>query len=506
MNLPPEFTENMRKLFREFNENSQEFDEFIAAITTNVKYSGLRVNSLKIEPIKFVHRFNRLIDDLKLKPVEWCKTGFYYDSAARPAKNPLYHVGLYYLQEPSAMSAVEMLAPQPHEKILDLCAAPGGKSVQIAGYLQNTGLLVANDASASRNRALVKNLTLCGATNAVILKETPQRLAATFANFFDKILVDAPCSGEGMFRKDSAAISAWTANKPISCANMQAEILHYAAKMLKIGGKLLYSTCTFNKIENEEQISAFLAKNPNFAALDITKMGNIPENVKFANGLPPIQAAARLFPHKIKGEGHFLCLLQKLEKFPQEESAKMDNVDNFAKFSKSQASKKEQKSTKLAKFQNATNKPPKFFEEFCENNLKSPITGFFTNFGNSLFLTSQDLPNLAGLRVASNGWYLGELKKDRFEPSHAMALALSCENVLYKYDLTDDNCEMVNRYLKGESLVFNDDKLFFEEETQVFSHNSKQWLLLCFCGFPIGWGKLVNGRIKNKYPQGWVVA
>ncbi|MCL2016747.1 MAG: RsmF rRNA methyltransferase first C-terminal domain-containing protein [Defluviitaleaceae bacterium] len=515
MILPPEFTANMQKMFCENAENSengknseknpQELADFLAAITTNVKYSGLRVNPLKITPPDFVNQFSQIIGDLKLEPVKWCKTGFYYDSAVRPAKNPLYNAGLYYLQEPSAMSAVEILAPQPGEKVLDLCAAPGGKSVQIAGHLQNTGLLVANDASASRNRALVKNLTMCGATNAVILKESPRRLVAAFANFFDKILVDAPCSGEGMFRKDAAAIAAWTANKPNSCAVLQTEILHYAAQMLKIGGKMLYSTCTFNKTENEEQISAFLASHANFAAVDISKMGDISgvigENFVgafgFASGFPPLQAAVRLFPHKVKGEGHFLCLLTKVA----EDSAKIVvNAESSQKSHKTGKLNKSQKSQKSAKSQDIRNKPPAFFEDFCKINVKTPITGNFTLFGESLFLLPKDTPNLAGLRVASGGLYLGELKKDRFEPSHAMALALQCENVLCGYNLTNETCD---RYLKGETLEF-DIGNFANGEDFIAKKADKQWLLMCFCGFPVGWGKLVGGRVKNRYPQGWI--
>lgn len=456
--LPQEFTEKMRQLL------GSEAEELFESLQSGVKISGLRVNSLKIESQKLLDLL-----DMPLSPVPWCKTGFTYpsDIEKRPSKIPLYQAGLYYLQEPSAMAPVAVLDPKPGERVLDLCAAPGGKSVQIAGQLQGHGLLVSNDTSATRCRALVKNLTLSGATNAVVTTELPQRLAGRFPKFFDKILVDAPCSGEGMFRKDPDAVKAWTSNKPADCVAMQASILKYAAEMLKPGGRLMYSTCTFNPEENERTIANFLKSHSNFEVVPIQIAG-------FAKGRPgwidapkSLEGAARLWPHRLNGEGHFLCLME------QKGSVQKDS--NL---------------TKLGK-------PGKIFKEFCETHLNYVPDGFnfVTNTSKRgdglLFALPSDLPNLAGLRIARSGWFLGEIKKDRFEPSHAFALGLTMKDAKFVYNFplhSDENCQ---RYLRGESL-------------ELDIGENKVWVLVCVCGFPLGWGRLVNRRLKNKYPQGWV--
>ena len=411
-----EFINNMRGLLGE------EADAFFHALTEKPKTSGLRVNPLKADVSD--------LDDLSffpLSPIPWCPTGFYYpfsysdDTENRPSKHPFYHAGLYYLQEPSAMAPVEALAPQPGDRVLDLCAAPGGKSVQIAGHMQGHGVLVANDASATRSRALVKNLTLCGAKNAVILKETPERLVTRFRGFFDKILVDAPCSGEGMFRKDPAAIKSWTANKPEACVLLQKEILYHAAEMLIPGGTLVYSTCTFNRSENEGTINHFIKNHPEFE----------------------VESMERLWPHKIEGEGHFICKLQK-----------------------------------KAGSRGAV----------CPADTQRPTV---LNHADSLYVVPAGVPDLAGLRVARSGWYLGDLKKDRFEPSHALALSIARSRWRAVYDLTFEEC---SRYLRGESFYFDD-----------APYPNKSWVLMCISGHPLGWARLVNGRLKNKYPKGWMI-
>ncbi|MCL1844740.1 MAG: hypothetical protein FWF77_02440, partial [Defluviitaleaceae bacterium] len=239
--------------------------------------------------------------------VPWCKTGRYYTDE-RPAKTIAYHAGLFYIQEPSAMCPAEVLGAEPGQRVLDICAAPGGKSVQIAGKMRGEGLLVSNDASASRSRALVKNLERAGVTNAIVLIEQPRKLAARFPEFFDRILVDAPCSGEGMFRRDPDAIKAYTANKPETCAVVQSEILRHAAKMLAPGGRMVYSTCTFNRVENEDVIEAFLQKHPDFALVEIDHSA-----LGIQAGFDAEQKTARIWPHLSCGEGHFIALI---ERFP----------------------------------------------------------------------------------------------------------------------------------------------------------------------------------------------
>ncbi|MCL2399315.1 MAG: RsmF rRNA methyltransferase first C-terminal domain-containing protein [Defluviitaleaceae bacterium] len=469
--LPKPFVEKMHNLLKE------EAADFFDALTQESKVSGLRCNPLKVEPMTIRNRL-----DIPLTPVKWCKTGFYYPSniSNRPSKSPLYHAGLYYLQEPSAMSSVEILAPQPGDKVLDLCAAPGGKAVQIAGHLQNRGILVANDSSAARCRALVKNLAMCGVRNAIITTEQPRRLANRFVGYFDKILVDAPCSGEGMFRKDPDAIKGWSTNKPEKCVAMQREILHYATEMLKAGGRLLYSTCTFDPKENEGTIANFLRTHPEFEIVEIKDFE--PGRPDWVDEAPSeLTGAARLWPHRLEGEGHFLCLLEKRAAAYKETMVSQQFKKTGNKLSPSEH---------------------QLFEDFCQKELTLSSDYFSEgDFGNItsisgkrndsfLFALPKGMPDMSGLRMARSGWYLGDVKKDRFEPSHALAMGLinSDAQEIVNFCADDDNC---TGYLRGESLDLGE-----------FSHSPKEkaWVLVCVNGFPLGWARSVNGRLKNKYP------
>lgn len=234
-----------------------EYEDFLASFDRPL-CTGLRRNPLKTGFTGDLSRFS-------LSPVPWCPTGFYYDAVSRPGLSPYHAAGLYYLQEPSAMAPAELLDPQPGERVLDLCAAPGGKSTQLAGKLRGKGLLVCNEINAKRAKILSGNIERLGISNALVLNEHPKRLEERFAGYFDKILVDAPCSGEGMFRKEEAAVTDWTEDTNAICANRQLEILTSAAAMLRPGGRLVYSTCTFSPVENEGVISDFLWKNPDFS-------------------------------------------------------------------------------------------------------------------------------------------------------------------------------------------------------------------------------------------------
>jgi len=455
MTLPNAFAEKMRGLLGE-----GEAEEFFAALTESPRTSGLRCNALKIEP----QALAKLLD-IPLTPVAWCDLGFTYpsDTERRPSKNPLYHAGLYYLQEPSAMAPVVLLDPKPGERVLDLCAAPGGKAAQIAGALQGEGVLVANDASASRSRALVKNLCMCGVHNAVIMRETPERLAGRFGGYFDKILVDAPCSGEGMFRKDEGAVRAWDENKPEACVILQREILHHAARMVAPGGLIVYSTCTFDLRENEGQIADFLERCEDFHVEEIEH-----DKWGFARGFEPVPQAARLFPHKLNGEGHFVCLLRK----------KGSRDESLAAKSSAGAFWGRAHGFNL-------------FKEFCSEYLVNDFNEvILKQYGSALYDVPGGVPDLGGLRVARSGWHLGEIKKDRFEPSHALALGLSAVDCRMVYDFGLDECV---RYLRGESV----------DVGGVFG--GKAWVLVCFLGYPLGWARFVGGRLKNKYPSGWLV-
>ncbi|MCL2421328.1 MAG: RsmF rRNA methyltransferase first C-terminal domain-containing protein [Defluviitaleaceae bacterium] len=475
MILPEAFTEKMRSLL------GAEAEAFFDALAFETKASGLRCNILKTNPEEMA----KLLD-IPLTAVPWCGTGFTYPSDVhnRPSKNPLYQAGLYYLQEPSAMAPVVVLDPQPGDRVLDLCAAPGGKAVQIAGQLQGKGVLVANDTSATRSKALVKNLTLCGAKNAIVTTEQPQRLASRFEEYFDKILIDAPCSGEGMFRKDLDAIKGWTANKPEVCVAMQREILRYAAAMVKPGGRMVYSTCTFDPRENEGSIAEFLSCHPDFQLVTVRH-----QLLGFAKGRPDwvggpecISGAARLWPHLLNGEGHFLCVLEKKATSENKVSA-----NTMGRLSSS--------STALG-----------LFKEFCEDNLVADVDVCPANstiiankskrssFDKSpVFAVPNDLPDLAGLRIARSGWYLGDIKKDRFEPSHALALGLTVGEARFVHHFPSPDDADCARYLRGETIDVASDFV-------TAAKAEKPWVLICVADFPLGWARLVNGRLKNKNP------
>jgi len=299
-----------------------EFESFMASYDAPRLY-GLRSNSLKMAPARW-----RRQSPFRLRPVPWCETGSYYDGDDRPAKHPYYHAGLYYIQEPSAMAPVELLDVRPGHRVLDLCAAPGGKSTQIAAKLQGEGVLVTNDNAAERTKALAKNIELAGVRNAVVLNEEPASLAPVFARWFDRILIDAPCSGEGMFRKDESMIAAWERHSVERCSTMQRDILRHAAAMLAPGGVLVYSTCTFSPVENETQIAALLAEHPELEPVPVRLAPG------FAPGRPDWAGQAegrlvgeaeemdreegiasggmvRLWPHWLDGEGHFAAVIRR---------------------------------------------------------------------------------------------------------------------------------------------------------------------------------------------------
>ncbi|MCG8400811.1 MAG: NOL1/NOP2/sun family putative RNA methylase [Firmicutes bacterium] len=301
MKLPVEFTNKMEVLLER-----EEYKDFLKSYNME-RHHGLRVNTLKISVEDFLK-----IAPFELDPVPWTEDGFYYRKGENPGKHPYYYAGLYYIQEPSAMLPVRVLDAKPGEKVLDLCAAPGGKTVQIAAGMKGEGILVANDINSNRVKALVKNVELCGVRNVVVTKDSPQALSRNLKGFFDRILVDAPCSGEGMFRKDEDAVKSWQKFKCSDCAVLQRDMLKYADNMLKVGGYMVYSTCTFSPEENEMMISEFLERNENYEAVDIPGITGIERGrPEWADSNKELLKTARLWPHKIKGEGHFVALLRK---------------------------------------------------------------------------------------------------------------------------------------------------------------------------------------------------
>ena len=427
--LPEAFTRRMRTLL------GPEADAFFAS------YDRPRAVGLRFHPrrgpaeLPFVR-----------EPVPWARLGYYYDPSARPGLHPYHDAGVYYLQEPSAMAPAGLLDPQPGERVLDLCAAPGGKSTQIAGAMDGRGLLVCNEIHPGRARILSGNVERLGVANALVLNESPERLAERLPGFFDRVLVDAPCSGEGMFRKEDAALADWSEDTVAMCAARQKSILSEAAKLLRPGGRLVYSTCTFAPEENEGVIDAFLAGHPDFCPEPVTAPW-------FAPGLNGQPGTFRLWPHRLLGEGHFACVLRRTDgpapAKPRMQSA-MPAPAEFAEFSRT---------------------------------LPPLPEGGTVRFGQTLYLLPPEAPALDGLRVLRAGLELGQLKKGRFEPAHALALWLDSAENTVSYPAESPE---IARWLRGETLATD----------------QKGWVLVQTDGYGLGWGKASGGVLKNHYPKG----
>ena len=534
MRLPEEFTNRMRRIL------GQEYGAFEKSYEEKRKY-GLRVNTRKITPEEFEQ-----LAPFHLTQIPWIPGGYYYLEEDAPARHPFYHAGLYYLQEPSAMTPASVLGARPGERVLDLCAAPGGKATALGAALQDRGLLVANDISASRARALLKNIEVFGIPNSFVTNEVPARLEERFQAFFDRVLVDAPCSGEGMFRKDEGTIRAWYPEKPLECAKIQRDIILRAADMLRPGGRMLYSTCTFAVEENEEVIAWLLRKRPDMELLEIPfREGFAPgleQGLTFAGWtvsgeeIPSqreqiswhLSRCVRLWPHKTGGEGHFLALLQKKGEQglreawylsdrstgnDEEDRAEREAGDVRTDQSKEKRGRKRTKADRGG--QNGGQKNQKdslrggrrgsggagngkdsgqrrLLEEFLKD-VSCPMTPEQLEIRkDQVYYVFGLLPEVSGIPFLRNGLYLGELKKNRFEPSQSLAMALKKSEYAAVLDL-DFSDERVQRYLQGETI---------EVQAEETVRNSG-WQLVCVNGYPLGWGKLVNGLLKNKYHPGW---
>jgi 16S rRNA C967 or C1407 C5-methylase (RsmB/RsmF family)/NOL1/NOP2/fmu family ribosome biogenesis protein len=488
----------------------EQFPIFLASYREE-RALGLRRNPLKLSAAAFT-----AISPFQLEPVPWAEEGYYLNEGDRPGKHPYYHAGLYYIQEPSAMAPVELLDVRPGDKVLDLCGAPGGKTTQIAGKLQRQGVVVANDSHPDRVKAMVKNVELFGVTNAVVLNELPERLAGPFAEYFDKILVDAPCSGEGMFRKEPEMAKDWSPVEVCKYASMQIRILNSAAQMLKPGGRLVYSTCTFSAEENEATIARFLDEQPQFRVVPIKHVhvhGLAPgrpewlkqlecdgndatgETVTFSpEAAESTRGTARLWPHLLRGEGHFAAVLER-------ELA--DNAESLASRAQQQKSPEQAKREKWGNSTNLAKQPASLsseviVERFLEGQLKRTIGGSYVYKGDFVYRVPEHLPDLSGLKVARPGWFLGTVRKDRFEPSQALALGLEAEQSVRTIDFSVQSPDAI-RYLKGETLHLPDEALFRSDE----SVPAKGYTLVCIDGFPVGWAKWQHGMVKNEYPPGW---
>ena len=383
-------------------------------------------------------------------PVEWCQNGRYYKDDTRPGLSPLHFAGAYYIQEASAMAPATALNVQPGDRVLDLCAAPGGKSGQLAAALMGEGLLVSNEPEPSRVKILSATMERLGVANSIVVNSLPEKLSPVLPKFFDKILVDAPCSGEGMFRRDPATRAEWTPASPEGCASRQAFILDHAAKMLRPGGRMAYSTCTFNRAENEKTIKAFLERHPEFSPVSFS----LPGIGESENG------CLRLWPHRLRGEGHFLALMEK--------------SGEAGKSSAKAKSPKPDKEVQAAVSMLLDVAP----------GLKALLDrGEVVRAGEYLKLVPSGAPDLKGVKVIRQGLHLCRMGKNYVEPDHALAMALHPSDAALTREVTDEEALPL---LTGETLPCEE----------------RGWLMFTYKNMPLGWGKASGGVAKNHIPKG----
>lgn len=438
--LPVEFLERMKNIL------GDEYEAFLESYD-HEKYQALRVNTLKADKEELCRK-----GPFHLTPVPWTENGFYYESTDQPGKHPYHEAGAYYIQEPSAMLPATLLGACPGEKILDLCAAPGGKSTQIAAAMQGKGVLICNEIHPVRAKILSENIERMGIRNAMVTNEAPGKLSEIFQDYFDRIMVDAPCSGEGMFRKNEEACEQWSEENVRMCADRQDEILDCAAGMVRPGGRIVYSTCTFAPLEDEGSVERFLRRHSGFVLIkDI-----------------------RLWPHKVKGEGHYAAVLQR-------EGTVSEGYQCYGRNGVERGISANDKN-----FQKECGDYLAFEKEYLKVNLQKQLGGNYLKFGDQLYLCPPQMPSTKGLKVLRPGLHLGTMKKNRFEPSHALALALSPEDVVYSYDLGGESRE-ASGYLNGMTFP---------------AEGEKGWYLITVDGYSMGWGKLAGGIMKNHYPKG----
>ncbi len=475
MNLPIEFEKKMKAFL------GDEWDDFLYSYDNN-RFQALRFNTLKVQSHEEIMRILMVLEISSDKRVSWANEAYYFDENVRPGKHPYHEMGLYYIQEPSAMSAAALLAPKPGMRVLDLCAAPGGKSTQLATYLGDSGLLVSNEINTQRSRILSQNIERMGIKNAIVTNEDSFVLASHFPGFFNAIQVDAPCSGEGMFRKLPEAIEQWSMENVAICAARQKEILDNAAVMLKPGGTIVYSTCTFSKEENEDVIEYFLERHPDFT----------------------LEEMERFWPHKVDGEGHFVAKLVRRGSV-NELGADYDVCEDSCNKVEDTGLKADRKTKKNKNSKNRKNetKPAltkenmKLLSEFLDETISEDMAAWIKNsrlvmFGEQLYRLPDMEVDIKGLKVQRAGLHIGEFKKQRFEPSHSLALALKLSEAKNVVKLTWDDPQTTG-FFNGQSVMLSD------EQT---AECKKGWALVCVDGYPAGWGKVNGAQVKNHYPKG----
>ncbi len=519
--LPEVFKKRVMKMM------DNEYADFVKSLCIEPK-KALRLNPLKSREEDLEKT------DFSLQRIEWEENGYIYSDKDEPGKSSLHMAGMYYIQEPSAMAPVTYLNPQKGDRVLDLCAAPGGKSTQIAGKLGGEGILISNEINAKRAKILAENIERLGIRNAMVLNETPQHLSERFEGWFDKILVDAPCSGEGMFRKNAEAISEWSPENVELCADRQDEILDYAEKMLAPNGIIVYSTCTFAPDEDEGTIYRFLLRHRDYHLLDTHLYSGMDHGVKdfakwktsdestwtYTNKFEDEDIAdsltkcIRLWPHHLDGEGHFLAILKKNEVadngqkiaycfggfqkgFTIEKNEIAGTKDSFSRKSSSFESKnqkaKQKKNSKRTSPDNGRQLENAFkiYQDFANDTLTSKgiskLNGTFFLFGEQVYLAPDIMPSTTGLKVMRPGLHLGTLKKDRLEPSHALALYLDKDDVKRRAELPAGSNE-VNEYTTGLTININ--------------LKESGWCLITTNDFSLGWAKSDGKKLKNHYPKG----
>ncbi|MSS15422.1 RsmB/NOP family class I SAM-dependent RNA methyltransferase [Porcincola intestinalis] len=579
-NLPSVYLDDMKKIL------GSEYEAFLDSYSRPCR-KALRINTLKLgvrDAAAFAEEFGRETG-FHLTPVPWTQNGFYFEEEDQPSRHSFYSAGLYYLQEASAMAPAQILPVSPGETVLDLCAAPGGKATELGARLQGQGFLVANEISAPRARVLMKNLELFGIPNACVTNTEPARLLERCPAFFDRILVDAPCSGEGMFRKDTAVVQAWYPEKVLECARVQREIITCAADMLRPGGMMLYSTCTFAPQENELTILHLLKERPEMELMEIpydafrryfseglsleqlVRLGVLEAGTVGALDVD-LTKTCRLWPHKIEGEGHFCALLRKRKPGENEEmqeqqpgeavreagrahgagraekrggtyrvgrAGKTDRTyrtDRSGKAGRRGGSGNTSRAAGQEKLQPAETQ---MIQNFMAGYLEQPqpgrpsasettrsLAGLLREglqegrlevHDGQVYLMPAGVEWMPGIPTLRAGLYLGELKKNRFEPAQELAMVLPevpfpdrelqtdaaqplpveenlREDVEDHYVCLDPADDRLERYLHGETIP-------------VRQAGQNGWRLLCAGRYPIGWGKLVGGQLKNKFPAGW---
>lgn len=446
MELPKEFCSRMKTML------GNEYDSFINSYNTSNE-RGIRINSMKCENMQKIANELSLYDK-----VDWCRSGWYADGSVS-GNHPYHAAGIIYFQEPSAMCAAEGLPLYEGAKILDLCAAPGGKTTHIAARMNNKGLLVSNEIIKKRASILSENVERMGFSNTIVTNEPPSVLSERFNSFFDGIIVDAPCSGEGMFKKEPKAVEEWSVEHSLSCAVRQKNILDDAYKMLKPGGYIMYSTCTFSLDENENVVKYMIEKY-NMEIHDIPCLSMLSPGI---GNFPGIEKCRRVFPHKHRGEGHFAALLKKSES---------DTACTVP------AKKK-----KSGKKDFLLDQAIELYRDFESKNLKLRLEGSFVLFGENLYLLPEQI-DIDKLRVMRCGLHLGIIKRGRFEPAHALSHALNSENYINTVDFNIDSPEL-KKYMLGD----------------VLNGSKNGWCVITVNGYPVGWGKCSGGTIKNHYPK-----